>query len=199
MRRAEQRGFTLLEVLVALIVFAILTLVAYQGLSRIADTKLRLDEEARQWRELSLVLDRFEEDVSQVANRPWRDTGGTLQPPVRGGAEMANAGQPGLALIRSARDRDPFHVAYRLKDGKLEMLLWDSLDLAPRAIPQVFTLMPDVDSFTVWFLDADNVWQANWPNKQPGTTTVSMTPPRGIRVQLARKGGQQIERVYALP
>ncbi|SMC25797.1 general secretion pathway protein J [Andreprevotia lacus DSM 23236] len=199
MRRTDSAGFTLLEVLIALTVFAILTLVAYQGLSRIADTKLRLDEEAQRWRSLSLVLDRFEEDATQVINRPWRDTGGTLQAAVLGGAEAANAGQPVLELVRVGRDRDPYHVAYRLKDGRLEMLQWDSLDLAPRAEPQAYVLMPDVERFAVWFLDADNTWQANWPYRQPGGKVASLTPPRGIKVQLTRKGEPMVERIYALP
>jgi len=198
MRRTDA-GFTLLEVLIALVVFAVLTLIAYQGLSRIADTKVRLDAEAQHWRAYSLVLDRFDEDATQVMARSWRDEGGTLQPPVRGGAEAVNAGQPALELIRAARGRDPYHVAYRLQQGQLQLLQWDSLDLAPRAKPQVYRLMDDVTRFEVWFLDANNVWQPNWPARQPGQLGVTMTPPRGLRILLALHGEAPVERIYALP
>ena len=52
------RGFTLLEILVALIIFAVVTLIAYRGLDQVAQVKLRLDHEAAYWRETNLVFDR---------------------------------------------------------------------------------------------------------------------------------------------
>ncbi|WP_051711470.1 type II secretion system minor pseudopilin GspJ [Andreprevotia chitinilytica] len=195
--RSRARGFTLIEVLVALMVFAVVALIAYQGLSRIVEIKTRLDEEAHRWRELSLVLDRIEEDVSQAVNRPWRNTGGITQPAVRGGGQLAQAGYPALELVRVVRDRDPYHVAYRLHEGRLEMLLWDSLDLAPRAQPRTFLLLPKVERFEVYFLDGNNAWQSDWPPTVGNM--VNSVMPRAIKVVLARAGEAQVERVYALP
>ena len=53
---SRTRGFTLIEVLVAMIIFAVMAVMAYRGLTAILETRARLDEEASKWRAVSLLL-----------------------------------------------------------------------------------------------------------------------------------------------
>ena len=64
-RRA--RGFTLLELLVAITVLSIVSLIAWRGLDSLVHTRERLQPEAEQVRELLVAFGQVERDLAQVA------------------------------------------------------------------------------------------------------------------------------------
>ncbi|MFC4159565.1 type II secretion system minor pseudopilin GspJ [Chitinimonas lacunae] len=193
-RKARRnRGFTLIELLVAMAVFSVLAVVAYKGVERMALTKQALDADNRRWRELTLVMGRFEEDIGQVANRHWRDEGGLTQPPLRGAAGGVDANGAQLELVRFDGGK-LVHLGYRLRQGRLEMLLWDSLDLAPRTEPQVLKLLDGVERMDLRFFDDRGQWQLSWPQ---GVS--ARTPPRAVEVKLTLSDGRTVQRLVALP
>ncbi|AMC33957.1 type II secretion system minor pseudopilin GspJ [Janthinobacterium sp. B9-8] len=194
MLRPKQVGFTLLEILIALAVFSVVTLISYKGLESVAQTRTALDAEAKRWRDLSLVFDRMEEDVSQTVDRPWRDQGGVEQAAMRGTNKPERRDDQPLELIRLDRNRDAFHVAYRLNNGSLELLLWNALDLGPREEPQVHVLLENIRGFEVSFLDTASQWQASWP--PAGNNKV---PPRGVKIKLTLADDTTVQRIYTLP
>lgn len=192
-RRAAHVGFTLIEVLIALAVFAILAIVAYRGLAQMTQAKQILDADTRKWRDITLVLGRFEEDLSQFAARPWRDEGGVVRPALRGGAGGVDINGAQLELIRFDNGRF-VHLGYRLRNNRLEMLLWDAVDLAPRSEPQVHRLLEGVERFEVRFIDATGQWQLSWP-----VGPEVNLPPRGVELTLGFPGGDSVRRLVALP
>lgn len=192
--KLRPRGFTLLEILVALSIFAILSMVAYSGLNQMAAAKVQVDGETRRWRDLTLILGRLDEDVSMTVNRPWRDRGGLSQPAMRGAATLAAEFDCQLELVRKVGGSGALHLGYRLKGGQLQLLLWDVLDQAPRTEPQVHVLLDNVRDFSVQFLDINGDPSPTWPIKgQEGKL------PRGVLVKLTPAQGGPIQRLYALP
>lgn len=191
--RRRAFGFTLIEVLVAMAVFSVLAVIAYKGVERMTLTKQALDVENRRWRDLTLVMGRFEEDLGQVVNRPWRDEGGLTQPALRGGAGGVDSNGAQLELVRFDGGR-LIHLGYRLREGRLEMLLWDSLDLAPRTEPQVLKLLDGVERIDLRFLDMGGQWQLSWPQ---GSYAYQL--PRGVEVKLTLANGHTLQRLVALP
>ncbi|WP_374536407.1 type II secretion system minor pseudopilin GspJ [Chitinimonas taiwanensis] len=191
LRRAA--GFTLIEILIALAVFSVLAVIAYQGVARMATTKQVMDADNRKWRELTVALARFDEDFSQVANRQWMDEGGTTQAPVRGSAGTIDANGAQLELVRFDGGQ-LVHLGYRLREGTLELLLWPTLDLAPRSAPTALPLLEKVASFQVRFLDAGGQWQLAWPQ---GPSAGQL--PRGVELVLTLQSGETITRLFVLP
>jgi len=195
----SQRGFTLLEILVALAIFAIASVIAYSGLNAVASTKSSLDKEIRFWRELGQVFDRMDMDFTQSLPHLFRADSGELLPPLS--ARSAAAGGFVIELSRYDAERAPVHVVYRCDNGALSLGVWPinansalaaGATVATVAAP-VYPLLPNVDECEAAYLDANNAWRLLWPGDQ------SQLKPRAIRIRLTLAGRGQFERVYYLP
>lgn len=199
-----QRGFTLIEVLVALAVFAIASLIAYRGLDAVASTKSALDRDIRFWRELGLVFDRMEADFLQTLPHPLRADQETFTTPLRGssaGSDSANGGFV-VEFARHDGNRPPVHVLYRCERGELSLRLApinDSVKAAGNsaAAPEVHVLLKGVEQCDIAFLNAANAWLPEWSGDQ--SSIQAQTRPRAIRFRLSLPGRGQFERIYYLP
>lgn len=195
----RQHGFTLVEVLVALTIFALMSMLAYRGLNSMLETRAHLAEDNRRWRDLALTLAQLEQDLGQAVNRPVRDSGGLLQPALLGNPQaraddaqlsvsrMGSAWQTGVAA-------DVQRHGYRLRNGTLEQLVWPVLDQAPLSAPAVYPLLQRVSRFELRYLDAAGSWQPGWP--LPGAAAVL---PAALEVVVELDGGTSVTRVFALP
>jgi prepilin-type N-terminal cleavage/methylation domain-containing protein len=66
-------GFTLIEVLIAVVIFALMATVAYRGLTAVLESKRHVDAESDKWRKAAILFTRLERDLAVVAPRPIRD------------------------------------------------------------------------------------------------------------------------------
>ena len=82
---AKQNGFTLLEILIALAIFAIMSMMAYAGLGAILDARAATEPRAHLMAQLQSTLYLLNEDLSQFVNRPIRDEFGSIEPAFTGG------------------------------------------------------------------------------------------------------------------
>jgi general secretion pathway protein J len=195
----RQRGFTLVEVLVALTIFALMSTLAYRGLTSVLETRKHLAEDNRRWRDLALTLAQLEQDLGQAVNRPVRDSGGLLQPALVGNPQPL-ASEATLSLSRmglawqTGVAADVQRHGYRLNNGTLEQLAWPVLDQAPLSAPAVYPLLQRVSRFELRYLDAAGNWQPRWP--LPGVAAVL---PAALEVVVELDGGTTVTRVFVLP
>lgn len=194
-----QRGLTLLEILVAVAVFAIFSVVAYGGLMRLLDNRERVEAERLYWRNVSLAFVRMERDFSMARNRPVRDNDGSQQPAFEGQPTDPRAlGDPnveftrGGILVANGFTADLQRVGYRFADDKLLRLTWPVLDRAPLTKPQSATLLRDVDEFEIRFYQ-NGAWIDRWP---PEGTAQFAPLPRAVQVTLALKGRSKYVRIF---
>ena len=196
----RQRGFTLIEMLVALTIFALMSVLAYRGLTAVLETREHLTEDNRRWRDIALTLAQLEQDLNMVVDRPVRDSGDLQQPALVGdpNAIGANAAQLSLSRMGMAWQTgvpaDVQRHGYRLASGTLEQLVWPVLDQAPHSVPEVHALLDGVRRFELRYLDGTGNWQPRWP--LPG---VAATLPAAVEVVLELEPGGRITRVFALP
>jgi general secretion pathway protein J len=73
-RRGRPRGFTLIEILSALLILSLLALMSYRGLGAVLDAREHTRYETEKWRRVSAFFARFERDVQLAAPRPVRAT-----------------------------------------------------------------------------------------------------------------------------
>jgi general secretion pathway protein J len=189
------RGFTLLEVLLAVAIVALIAALGYRALASLSDSETRLAAEATRWRTLDLFFARLEGDLRQAMPRGAR-LSDTREPPWLGSVDVAGnsavafsrAGPEFTLEPRSAGGR----LAYRFQNGTVEVLYWASYD-RPRGIdPTPYALLDGVARFQLAYLTQGGAWADTWP--RPGEAEL----PRAVRVQLTLASGEAIERWLAL-
>lgn len=123
--RRGQSGFTLIEVLVALVLMALVSLVSWRGLDAVQKTGERLDERAEGILSMVRALGQIERDLLLHAGPdvlPGRAE--TRLPGARAGAVQMPAGihwdaEAGLSVVRSAGNGRWQQLRWYLDDGVL--------------------------------------------------------------------------------
>ena len=176
---AGQRGLTLIELMVALAIFAILGVLSYRALAEVATSNSRLEENFERWRTISRTLQRIDTDLIQVV-APARASEANPGAPQTGAAMIlgraANGGGPELQFLRLDDSRGVRRVGYRLVDGRLDWLRWSSRDAVGE--PAVEPLLANVRGLRWRFLLNNNRIDA-WP---PGNNAVVL--PDAIILEL---------------
>jgi general secretion pathway protein J len=194
--RRRQNGFTLIEVLAALLILSILALLSYRGLEAVLETRQHVAVETDKWRHVDNFLARFGQDVQMASPRPVRSASGST-PAWRGVPTTTNTVEPRLAFSRFISDEGvdtPRRIAYSLnRKHQIELWLWPGLDLPPNVLPARYTVLRDVSTFDLQYLDAALVWVNAWPTS-PGDTVI----PRAVRLRIVLASGEQVVRVFAL-
>ena len=68
----KQKGLTLLELVVAVAIFALFSVMAYGALDQILTQRDHIEREQLFWRTLSLVMLRLEDDLAQTDRKSTR-------------------------------------------------------------------------------------------------------------------------------
>jgi general secretion pathway protein J len=194
-RVARSGGFTLLELLVALAILALLSVLGYRAVASLTDSEVRLSAETTRWRSLDAFFARIETDLRQAQPRTAR-VATDIEPAWLGATDV-----DGNADLRFSRAGTEFtlepgsagqRLGYRLRNGAIEVLYWPYLDIAPGTLPESYVLAEGVAGFHVGYLDSRGAWRERWP-------VAGESPlPRAVRIELALADGATVERWLAL-
>ena len=193
--RGPAAGFTLVEVMIAVAIVALLSLLGYRALAALSDSEEKLSAEATRWRTLDLFFARLEGDLRQAMPRPARSAD-TREPAWLGAADAT-----GNALLAFSRAGPEFalepssggsRLAYRFHDGGVEVMYWASYDRPRGAEPIIYPLITGVTSFRLAYLAKDGSWVDTWPR------TGEADLPRAVKADLTLASGETIERWLAL-
>lgn len=200
-RLPRQAGFTLLELLVAIGVFAVFSLMAYGGLGEVLNTQAAVEASAEQTRDLQMALFRLEQDIEQARQRPISDQFGDPVPAfhlaqdyvlgfTRGG-RLNPMGRPIASLQR---------VAYLVRDDKLIRRSQPVLDLAQDTQSLETELLDGVVDIRWRFLDDSNEWQTEWPalSASTGATSIDARPPKAVELRLETKRWGELRMLYRI-
>ena len=183
--RSAEHGFTLIEVMIALGIFA---MIASAGVAILAfsvragaATATRLDGAAALNRTVSILS----ADLAQAVDRPSRDEGGVAQPAFVGASGAATA--PMLALVRggwSNLDAAPRptlqKVAWQVQRGALERIAWPEVDgAAPLTAAAMMTGVADV---RLRYRIA-GAWSDRWDSRAAAAL------PQAVEVTIVRRDG----------
>jgi general secretion pathway protein J len=187
--RHRRGGFTLLELLVAITVLSIVSLIAWRGIESLVHTQERLAPESEQVRALLVAFGQMERDLAQVVNTDFV--------PLRGAPVNVHAA--GFELVRFAPVAPGAYTAvqtvvYQLRDGQLIREATPPMDTVGGApgprLPDVI-LLADVRALRV------RLWQAGrgWVPADSVSAADPRAAPPGLEIVLELADGQQFRRV----
>ena len=201
MSRNKAVGFTLVELLVALAIFAIMSGFAYRALTSMLESREALAKESRKWRDISLFVGRVERDIAAVLPRIATAAGETRLAALSSSVDAA-PGPVGLALTRSGNmlagnaSAAPQRLAYRMREGRVERLAWAGVDAAPRDEPVAPPVLAEVGSLVFRFMDPrSSEWRPDWG--LPGNAAAAL--PAAVEMTLVLGSGERIVRLFDLP
>ena len=214
-KRYSPRGFTLLELLVAITVLSIVSMIAWRGLDSLVATRERLEPEVDDVRSLLTAFGQMERDLTQVTNPAFL---GLTTSPLNIG--VADGGQV-IELARVAspvadRATEVQTVFYRVVDGTLVRQATPPLPAFDRANAENFEtarLMGQVQSIAVRVWQVPTGWVSPFNPDASGTQSTGTQPtgtqptgtqptsriqavPPGIEVTVLRTDGKQFRRVF---
>jgi general secretion pathway protein J len=188
------RGFTLLELLVALAVFSVMAVMAYGGLASVLGSRERVLQSLERTAALQKAYLRLRNDLQQLRARPSRDPYGEAQPALAllpdGSMEFTRSGwRNPLAQPRSSLQR----VAYRLDaDGRLLRISWRAVDRAQNAAASEAVVLTGVEDLRWRFLvnaeldhgGSQRSWYESWPPPATQDSARLAAVPHAVEVAL---------------
>lgn len=192
------QGFTLLEVLIAVAIFSVISLASFSIFQTVLNsdeaTKLRTDK----LNELQRAFLIIERDMLQVARRSIRFNGeAPLENFLHTSTDSFSTGEQALGFVRHGWTNpslllprsDLQSVAYQLNDTTLERLHFNFVDAVVGEEPKVRALVSNVEKLDFEFYDGKK-WQKDIPDKQL---------PQAIAIEIDIIGYGVIRRQFLMP
>jgi general secretion pathway protein J len=207
-------GFTLVEVLVAMAITALVAVVAYSALSAALTSAERLRVSAQRAQEIGQVMTMLSRDIRQITNRPVIDEFGQRTPAVVGG----ELGRDMLTLTRAG-----WHNSTAAPRGTLQRVHWwveeetlwrgyfPVLDRTPGTERIETAVLDGVERFEVRFLPTvaameinrdDVIDRRNWEDSWVADLSLpdqGLLPPAAVEVTMEVSGLGEVTRLYVLP
>lgn len=220
------RGFTLIEVLIAVAISLVIATLAYGFLSSAVSAKESSDEALNTVNELETVFQLLATDLHHVVDRDLPSAaagvGSVGSAPAFMGGESSNRGANFLLgdyLLRFARDgwanplqqkrSDLQRVGYRWYDGELWRDFWPERNQALDTEPAGQRLLVEgLQEVRIRFLPTSarqvvgGPWQNVWPpedSSQQGSNAGQGSLPAAVEVTLTLEDVGDVQRIFSLP
>ena len=139
-------GYTLLEILIALAVFAILSTITASAMYNAFDTRSRVNIQANQLNVIQLALTIIEKDTEQIVERAANGNDMRVYPPFVGHKTYLEFTRGGLVNPNNIEARSTLkRIAYVCNGKKLIRRSWERLDSPNRSTHQDRILVDNLD------------------------------------------------------
>lgn len=181
----NRNGFTLVEMMVALFIFSMLSVAGVIMLRTAVDSDEITAENLGQMAEMQRFVSLMEADLSQALPRASRDKRGD-----RVAAFASETGGPDAAFLKFTRGGQSNingearsnleRVEYRLGDGNLERWRYRMTDGG--SIDQPAVLISNIESLEVRFRDKRGLWSSRWEAERLADL------PRAVEIEFEQAG-----------
>ncbi len=197
--RARSQGFTLIEILVALFIFAILAVMASIAIDNVMRDYRGMTKSNQAIGELQVAMIRFNRDVLQMVARPASGPQGNPIAPIIANSEQLEFTTADVNPFNKSRG-DLRRVAYKLLGGNLVRLTWPVLDQAPTIEPLPQPVLSGIQELEFHFIDKTGKAYSYWPinnnesTDQSGSVNSLLTLPAAVELTMQVVGLGKVER-----
>ena len=198
MSRPGQAGLTLVELLVAVAIFSVLSAIAYQGLISVANTNAALRQEGDELARLQFAISLLERDLRQAVPRPVRDQLGDPLPAMAGGSLLLELTRAGWSNPIGQQRSELERIRLQFDDDTLVRISWSVLDRSQGSRPVRQVLLEGISNLRFRFLDKNLDWQNDWPPARSLDDESSEPWPLAVNISLDTERYGEVERLFAL-
>ncbi len=198
----RQQGLTLLELLVAVAIMALIGLATTTTLNTTINNEKVVRERAEELEMMGFALTTIRQDLEQMINRSTRSASGISQstPPLIGHHNAEENQGRLLTFTRTGRRSPPGalpgsrlqRVHYRLEDDELIRMSAPIASPLDEELPNKRYLVSGVHKITLAYLN--QTWRKQWSVQQPFNSL-----PEAIRITLHTERWGEIQQVVMLP
>ncbi len=197
----RRHGFTLIELLIAMTIFAVLAVMSYRALDSLLKTREHLDLQSSRLRDVALLFARLENDFAAVLARRVRNADNVTEDALRLSPLLPGANDATIVFTRSGfagatgSAGGPQRIGYRLHNGALQLLIWPSLDMPPRGVPDAHEALGNVREVTWRAMDRTGNFVLDW--RSTGAEGLSYFPS-ALELTVTLQSGEQYTRLFTL-
>jgi general secretion pathway protein J len=207
----RSRGFTLIEVAIAMFIAAIMFAIGYGAINQALIDRDALNISQERITEIQRGMRVVAQDFAQIAARAARDTSGNgqLVPAIIADARSdsiltftRNGWSNPAGIQRPAEQR----VRYRFIDGSLVREHWLAVDPALNTEPRQRVLLTGVKAIEIRFLDpVTRQWGDGWPKAtaatgpaSPATVDTLLVRPLAIEFSVVLDDWGRVQRLFEI-
>ncbi|GAC1624851.1 MAG: GspJ family T2SS minor pseudopilin variant XcpW [Nevskia sp.] len=215
----RSRGFTLLELIVVIGIFAIFAAMAYGGLNSVLTTRTQVEDRLSRTENYDRAYLRMRTDFQNASSRGVRGGDGQSLAGftfdnyakriefTRGGWQnLLNLPRATLERVSYFLDDRPPESARSVRDANDKRLVrrsWYVLDRAPQTQPVEIVLLDHVQQLSWRFLDDNRTWQDSWGGNGGNalgndSANAKLPSPMAVEVRLTTKDWGDLKFLFAL-
>ena len=161
---AKQSGITLLELLVVIAVFSIMSVAAYSGLQNSLKAEENFSASMKDLEAVQMSLTLFQRDIMQLSPRGIRDAFGDDEAAIilLNGQELVFSRGGNFSSLKLDH-AELTRVSFSLQDEQFIRSYWRHLDSTQGDRPLSASLLSRVTNLQIRVLDQNNSWHLDWP------------------------------------
>ena len=200
---SHKRGFTLIEILVAMAIFSIIGLASTGVLTSVINSDQLSSERFQKLEELQRAMLTIERDILQIVPRALRVNGEPIALVISGGEDVLGSDADGLGFVRVGWHNPQMllprstlqAIGYRIQQKQLQRLYGNYVDNVIGYEPKIKVLLSDIEDLRISFLtepdklEEPEEWEDNYS---------SATLPIAISITIVSKTFGEIRREFML-
>jgi len=190
----NKHGFTLIEILIALFIFTIISVMIVGALHTVITAESVTEKKAERLRDLQMTFLLMSRDIEQAVNRPVVNSDGKEEAAFVGNKtefRLTHMGYASTPLMSAHGTLQ--RTGYNLAGDTLVRQTPQALDQAPKTKVSTRNLLQNVADIQFDYLDKQGRFHEKWPlddDKQP--------LPRAVRIQLTLTSLGKMTEIYLI-
>lgn len=187
----QELGYTVIEILIAVSIFAVVSVAAYGALDGLSKATEATDAHAEDLAELQYVFARLSSDIQSLVAKPRFDELQPQKPMFFGQSTQWGGLRSGWANPLNQPRAQLQRFMWRRSGESLERLYWPRI-YDDQSSPQVDLVFDQVLGLSVRYLGANGAWQDRWDSQ------LNEPLPRAIELNLDHRRFGRVRRLWVL-